>query len=84
MCTVRFLLATHLSEMLLSLQEFLFPGSRISQELIPAFHQGSMPGLDGLGLDVLGCKQLVFQSSDICNSLLLESLQSSIKCFLRY
>lgn len=41
-----------------------------------------MPGLDGLGLNVLCGQQLVFEGSDVGDALLLEGLQAGVKGFL--
>ena len=41
-----------------------------------------MAGLDGLGLDMLGGQQLIFEGSDVRDALLLEGLQASIEGFL--
>lgn len=41
-----------------------------------------MTSLDGLGLHVFGCQQLVFQGCDVGDALLLESLKPCIKGFL--
>lgn len=42
-----------------------------------------MTSFNGFCLDVLGSQQLIFESCDIGNALLLEGLQSGIKCFLQ-
>lgn len=55
-------LPADLSEVLLSLQQLLLAGSRVGEQLVPALEEGSMPSLDGLGLDVLGGQQLLLQS----------------------
>lgn len=41
-----------------------------------------MTSLDGLGLHMFGCQQLVFQGCDVGDALLLESLKPSVKGFL--
>lgn len=41
-----------------------------------------MPGLDGLGLNVLGGQQLILEGGDVGDALLLEGLQAGVKGFL--
>lgn len=68
--------------MLLGLQQLLLPGGGVGQQLVPEFHERIVSVLDGLGLDVFGRQELVFQGRDVGNSLLLESLQASVEGFL--
>lgn len=72
----------YLAEVTLCLQQLLLPGGRVGQELAPPLHEGGMAGLDGLGLNVLGGQQLIFEGSDVGDALLLEGLKASIKGFL--
>lgn len=72
----------HLAEVTLSLQQLLLPGGRVGQKLAPPLHEGGVPGLDGLGLNVLCGQQLVFEGSDVGDALLLEGLQAGVKGFL--
>lgn len=72
----------YLAEVTLCLQQLLLPGGRIGQELAPSLHEGSVAGLDGLGLNMLGGQQLIFEGSDVGDALLLEGLQASIEGFL--
>lgn len=73
----------YLSEVFLSLQQLLLSGCGIGQQLVPAFHQRSVTSLDGFGLNVLGCEELILQRSDVGDTLLLERLKSGIECFLQ-
>lgn len=75
-------LSADLSEVLLSLQQLLLAGSRVGEQLVPALEEGGVPGLDGPGLDVLGGQQLLLQSRDVADALLLEGLQTCIKGLL--
>lgn len=76
-------LLLYLSEVLLSLQKLLLASGRVGQQLVPAFDQGGVTSLDGLGLDVLGGQQLVLQSRDVGDALLLEGLQTGIERLLQ-
>lgn len=68
--------------MVLSLQQLLLASSRVGEQLVPALDQGSVASLDGPGLDVLRRHQLVLQSRDVTDALLLEGLETSIKGLL--
>lgn len=74
---------SYLSEMLLSFQKLLLASGRVWKKLIPAFYQGSMASFDGLWLDVFGSQQLILQSCDVGDALLLEGLETSIKRLLQ-
>lgn len=69
--------------MLLSLQELLLPSSGVGQQLVPALHESGVASFDGLGLDVFGCQQLIFEGRDVGDALLLERLEASVKGLLQ-
>lgn len=50
--------------------------------IISPFYEGVVPGLDVFGLLVPRAEQLVFQSRDVGDPLLLESGQAGVKSFL--
>lgn len=82
-CSLFWGVCWYLSEVFLSLKQFLLAGCRVRQQLVPALHQRSVTSLNGFGLHVFGCQELILQCSDVANALLLESLKSSIKGFLQ-
>ena len=73
----------YLSEVFLSLQKLLLASSWVRQQLVPALHQGSVTSFYGFWLDVLGSQQLVLESCNVGDTLLLEGLETSIKCLLQ-
>lgn len=77
------LVASDLSEVLLSLQKLLLASARVGQQLVPALDQGGVTSFDGFRLDVLGGQQLVLERRDVGDALLLEGLQTGIKGLLQ-
>lgn len=82
-CWETFSTGCYLSEVLLSLQKLLLASSWVGQKLVPALHQGSMTSFDGFRLDMLGCQQLVLESCNVGDALLLEGLETGIKRLLQ-
>ena len=73
----------YLSEVLLSLEQLLLARGGVGQQLVPALHQGGVTSFDGFGLDVLGGQQLVHQSRDVGDALLLEGLEAGVEGLLQ-